>query len=324
MKWRKLGLIFDPSQIDTRPDWMHSFAQAPNALIFDDFVRVYFCCRPEPDQKNQFVSFSAFVDLDRKNLKKILRVAKDPILPLGGLGEFDEFGTYPVSFAHDSDEIVAIYGGWSRCESVPFNISLGYARSTDGGIKFTKVGSGPVLSHSLNEPFVITSPKIRKFNDKWVLSYTAGRKWFRDEDNKPEIVYKLRIAFSDDCINWNKYDKDLIEDHLDSDEAQACPDIFYSNGIYHMFFCYRSSLDFRTNPSKSYRIGYAYSNDLVNWKRDDKQINLDVTPGSWDSEMIAYPNVFKLDGHIYMLYAGNGNGRTGFGLAKLEGGDSLL
>jgi hypothetical protein len=33
--------------------------------------------------------------------------------------------------------------------------------------------------------------------------------------------------------------------------------------------------------------------------------------------MIAYPTVFDLDGDTYMIYAGNGNGKTGFGLAKL-------
>jgi hypothetical protein len=57
----------------------------------------------------------------------------------------------------------------------------------------------------------------------------------------------------------------------------------------------------------------------VNWKRDDSQINLDVSDMGWDSEMVAYPTVFKLGGSIYMIYAGNGNGQTGFGLAKLEG-----
>ena len=44
-----------------------------------------------------------------------------------------------------------------------------------------------------------------------------------------------------------------------------------------------------------------------------------MSPDGWDSEMVAYPAVFELDGRTYMLYAGNGNGKTGFGLAVLEG-----
>lgn len=319
MNWKKIGVLFDPSSIKDRPEWMNGFAQAPNAIVFENFVRVYFCCRPLPDSRRQFVSYCAFVDLDREDLSKVLRISEKPVLSLGGLGAFDEFGTYPVSFARDGNDIVAIYGGWSRCESVPFNISLGYARSSDGGITFEKAGVGPVLSHSINEPFVVTSPKIRRFNNNWVLGYTAGRKWFLDENGTPEIIYKLRMAFSEDGINWERLDKDLIPDRIGEDEAQACPDIIKVNEKYHMFFCYRYGLDFRSNPSRSYRVGYANSTDLLNWSRDDSQIDLDVTPGSWDAEMIAYPHVFELNGQIYMLYGGNGNGRTGFGLAQLEG-----
>ncbi len=36
--------------------------------------------------------------------------------------------------------------------------------------------------------------------------------------------------------------------------------------------------------------------------------------------MIAYPSVFQLDGRTFMLYGGNGNGKTGFGLAELKDG----
>ena len=45
---------------------------------------------------------------------------------------------------------------------------------------------------------------------------------------------------------------------------------------------------------------------------------LDVSPSGWDSEMVCYPHVFDHKGKRYMLYNGNGYGRTGFGLAVLE------
>lgn len=317
-KWIKKGLLFDPAMIADRPDWMVSFAQAPNVIVFDDYARVFFCCRPAPDANRQFVSYCAFIDLDRKDLFKVLNISNQPVLALGGLGTFDEFGTYPVSVMRDGTDIVAVYGGWSRCESVPFNISLGLARSKDGGVSFEKYGVGPVLSHSPDEPFVVTSPKIRKYGDKWYLAYTAGRRWILGEDGRPEIIYKLRMATSTDGINWSKLNKDIVTSKLGEDEAQACPDIFYANGKYHMFFCYREGLDFRENRNRSYRIGYASSTDMINWLRDDSLIDLDVSDTGWDSEMVAYPAVFELDGSIYMIYAGNGNGRTGFGLAKLD------
>lgn len=318
-KWHKQGLVFDPTFYENRPEWMVNFAQAPNVIIFEDYVRVFFCCRPTPDVNKQFISYCAFVDLDRRDLFKVINISSQPVLSLGGLGSFDEFGTYPVSVIRDGADILAIYGGWSRCESVPFNISLGLARSKDGGVSFQKYGVGPVLSHSADEPFVVTSPKIRRYGDNWYLAYTAGRRWILGDDGRPEIIYKLRIAISADGMNWSKLNRDIVESKLGDDEAQACPDIFYANGNYHMFFCYRHGLNFRENKKRSYRIGYACSSDLLNWRRDDSVVDLDVSAEGWDSEMVAYPTVFELDGCVYMLYAGNGNGKTGFGLAKLEG-----
>ena len=63
------------------------------------------------------------------------------------------------------------------------------------------------------------------------------------------------------------------------------------------------------------------SSDLKNWVRDDLQAGVNVSDDGWDSEMISFPHVFKLDGNIYMLYLGNEIGRHGFGLAKLESYD---
>jgi hypothetical protein len=45
---------------------------------------------------------------------------------------------------------------------------------------------------------------------------------------------------------------------------------------------------------------------------------IDVSNTGWDSEMICYPCVFEHKGTKYMLYNGNGYGRTGFGLAVME------
>ena len=296
---------------------MKEFAQAPATLLFEKFVRVYFSCRPPIDENGQYLSYSAYVDLDRADLFKVLHVSEHPILNLGGLGEFDEFGTYPVSVIRNGDAVFAYYAGWTRCESVPFNVAIGIAISNDEGKTFTKLGSGPVLSYSPDEPFVLSGPKIRRFNASWYLWYIAGRKW-KMVDGRAEPVYKIRMATSTDGILWSKVNKDLIESRIEEDEAQASPDVFYSNGKYHMFFCYRYSSDYRSKKN-GYRIGYASSNNLTDWVRDDKKTGIDVSEEGWDAEMISYPHVFDLDGKIYMAYLGNQVGRDGFGLAMLDG-----
>tara|TARA_B110000046_G_scaffold185992_1_gene231125 strand:+ start:1215 stop:2171 length:957 start_codon:yes stop_codon:yes gene_type:complete len=313
--WKKIGRIFNPRDY-TNIDWLDQFAQAPATLIFDDFVRVYFSCRPKPIN-GQFLSDTAWVDFDRKDLTKVVKIAEKPILPRGNKGSFDEFGIYPTSVIRSKDEVVAYYGGWTRCESVPFNVAIGRATSKDKGLSFIKDGEGPIISFSIDEPFVISSPKIRKFGSIWYLFYIAGKKWIPTDDIA-EPVYQIRMASSKDGLNWKKENKDLIPTQIENDECQASPDVILKNGIYHMFFCFRKSLNFRGKEG-GYRIGYASSTDLINWARDDSKAGIDISETGWDSEMVAYPHVFELDGEIYMLYLGNHVGREGFGLAKLSG-----
>lgn len=314
-RWKKLGKVFDPKDL-TVESWMHEFAQSPSVVIEESYVRVFFCSRPAPGPDGQYLSFVSYIDLDRDNLLNIRRVCQQPVLTLGKYGTFDEFGTYPVSVIRDGNAIRAYYAGWTRCESVPFNAAIGLAISNDGGESFQRLGDGPVLSYSPDEPFLLGSPRIRRFGGRWQLWYVAGKEWLMT-DGKPEPVYKIRTASSDNGIDWVKHGKDLIADKLGAHECQACPDVSYRNGRYHMFFSYRDIRNYKGREG-GYRIGYASSPDMVNWQRNDDLVDIRLSETGWDSEMVNYPHVFELDGATYMLYQGNGMGRAGFGLAMLE------
>ncbi|OGG26703.1 glycosylase [Candidatus Gottesmanbacteria bacterium RIFCSPLOWO2_01_FULL_39_12b] len=314
-KWKKLGRVFNPTKYKDK-SWMREFAQAPSVLIFDKFVRVFFACRPLRDKNRQYVSYTGFVDLNRYNLFEIINISKRPILQLGERGTFDEFGTYPVSVIRKDNEIIAYYGGWTRCESIPYTVSIGVAKSHDNGVHFTKFGRGPLLSSNILDPYVVSGPKVRRFNERWYLWYVAGTKWL-ETNSKPEAVYKIRMAYSVDGINWTRNGKNLIENKIEKNECQASPDVIYYKEKYHMFFCYKYSLNFRNNK-RGYKIGYAYSDDLTHWIRDDTKAGIDISRKGWDGESIAYPHVFELDNNLYMLYLGNQVGRYGFGLAQLE------
>jgi predicted GH43/DUF377 family glycosyl hydrolase len=315
-QWTKLGRVFDPTKIEGRP-WMKEFAQAPATLVFDSFVRVFFSCRPERDEHGQYVSYTAYVDLDRKNLFHILAIADRPIMDLGGVGEFDEFGTYPTSVIRDGDKVLAYYGGWTRCESVPYNVSIGLALSEDGGRRFNRLGPGPVLGHSLDEPMTVSGPKVRKINGIYYMWYVAGSKW-SISNGRPESIFKIRMAISSDGLRWTRINRDLIQTVLEEDECQASPDVIFLGDKFHMFFCYKFGSDFR-GTDRGYRIGHAFSTDLLHWHREDSMAGIGPSgDNSWDGQSMAYPHVFELDGRVYMLYLGNEVGRFGFGLAVLQ------
>lgn len=319
MKWKKIGHIFDPTTWDdgiNRP-WMKTHSQCTHALILDNVVRIYFSCRPENDENGFAKSYTTFLDLDKNDLTKIIRVSDKPIMPLGELGAFDEFATYPSCNIEHDGKILFYYAGWSRCQSVPFNTSIGLAISEDNGETFERIGLGPILSADINEPFVLSGPKVRKFNNIWYMFYLSGKKWLK-YDGKSEIIYKNRMATSTDGINWVRYNKDIIADVLDENECQAGPDVFYKDGLYHMYFIYREGLNFRSVNGRGYKIGYATSNNLYDWDRKDQEAGIEYSEIGWDSTMHHYPHVFELNGNYYMTYNGNDFGKYGFGLAILE------
>lgn len=318
MKWKKLGKIFDPTQ-HKLPNNCVQFAQSPQALVFDDFVRIYFSTRAVDMSKGKYLSHIAFVDM-QKNLRDVIRVSDKTVIPLGKLGCFDEHGIFPMSVMRHGDDIYGYTCGWNRRVSVSVDTAIGLAISRDEGLTFQRIGDGPVLAASLHEPCLVGDGYVKVIDDVFHMWYIFGTGWKRfSPDAPPDRTYKIGHATSSDGINWTKEEaRQIIPSCLGVDESQALPTVIEIGGRYHMFFCYRQSSDFRKNKNRGYRVGHAYSDDLMNWTRENDNPLLDVTPGDWDSDMLCYPHVFECDEKVYLLYNGNEFGRYGFGLALLE------
>lgn len=316
MKWRKLGKIFDPAD-HALANGCVEFAQSPQALALGDRVRVFFSTRAR-DATGKYLSHVAYVDFDRQ-LSRVLEVSNHTVIPLGGLGCFDEHGIFPVSPVRDGLRVLAYTTGWNRKVSVPVDASVGLAISMDDGRTFEKHGTGPVLTTSLHEPFLVGDAFVRILHGTYHMWYIHGTSWSDPIPGlAPERVYKIAHATSADGIAWEKEGKLLIEDRLGSGECQALPTVIPLGDRYHMFYCYRQQFGFRHSRDGGYRIGYAHSDDLRTWLRADAEAGIDVSASGWDSDMQCYPHVFELDGNVYMLYNGNEFGRRGFGAAVLE------
>ncbi len=317
MHWKRLGKIFDPTA-HSLPAGCTQFAQSPQALVFDDFVRIYFSTRAR-DTHGKFLSHVAFVDL-HKNLQEVIRVAERPAISLGDLGCFDEHGIFPMNVLRIDDEVWAYTTGWSRRVSVSVDTAIGLAISRDDGLSFERIGNGPVLAQSLHEPCLVGDAFVRRIGGQFHMWYIFGTGWKRfAPDAAPDRTYKIAYAVSPDGIAWRKEEaRQIIPDRLGADESQALPTVIRIGDRWHMFFCYRQSFDFRANPDRGYRIGHAWSDDMSNWTRNDDHPRLDIVPGEWDSDMQCYPHAFECGERVYLLYNGNEFGRYGFGLAVLE------
>ncbi|MBK8783857.1 MAG: hypothetical protein IPO22_19115 [Anaerolineales bacterium] len=316
MKWKKLGKIFDPTEYNL-PNNCIEFAQSPQSLVFDDFVRIYFSTR-EKDETGKYLSHIAFVDMD-KSFKKVIAVSTNTVIELGGLGCFDEHGIFPLNIMRDHGRVLGYISGWSRRVSVSVETSIGLAVSNDNGLTFKRIGDGPVLTSSPSEPFLVGDPFVLNINGLYHMWYIYGLRWINNPEKRvKERIYKIGHAVSNDGINWIKDGRQLVTDKLNADECQALPTVIEIDGKYHMYFCYRQAIGFRQDKNSAYRIGHAFSENMQNWIRDDTTTGIDTTDGDWDSDMMCYPHVFRCEDKIYMLYNGNEFGRLGFGLAVLE------
>ena len=318
LTWKKLGKIFDPTGFKL-PNNCEQFAQAPQALAFDRFTRVYFSSRERDPHGGKYLSHVCFADF-ATDFGQIIRVSDRSVIELGKLGCFDEHGIFPMNVLRHNGMIYGYTCGWSRRTSVSVETSVGLAKSDDEGLTFQRVGDGPILTSSLREPFLVGDPFVRVDGNQFHMWYIFGTDWNRPaEGATPERTYKIGHAVSRDGFTWEKEEaRQIIADRLGTEESQALPTVARIGDRYHMIFCYRESIDFRANKERGYRLGHAWSHDLNRWTRDDAGVGIDVSASGWDSDMLCYPNLFERDGRTYLLYNGNEFGRQGFGIAILE------
>ena len=308
--------VFDPTHFNL-PLECHFYAQSPQTLVFDNCVRVYFSSR-YIDSPGNFVSRIIYADFDT-SFESLLRISNKPVLEPAGLGTYDEHGIFPLHVFREGSRIFGYICGLSRRQSVSVESSIGLSESFDEGETFVRKGIGPVITSSLFEPFLVCDPFVLKEESVYHMWYVFGLRWMQTNPaEKPERVYKIGHATSFDQINWKKENKSIISDVIDEDECQALPTVMSYKGIYHMIFCYRKAIGFRDDKSKGYRLGYAYSNDLLNWTRNDELLKFENTQDSWDADMRCYPHFCRINEKIFLLFNGNEFGKYGFGVAEID------
>ena len=234
-------------------------------------------------------------------------------MQFGSIGTFDDNGITPFSVIRNNNEVWMYYVGWNLEVKVMFQNAIGLAISTDEGKTFTKKFEGPIFNRDKYDIFFPTGPLVIKDNDVFKMWYTSFEKWKKLDHEKLKHFYNIKYRESKDGINW--IEKPIVSiDFKNEYEYAFVPRGLIKNSTkYAMWYSYRAQKNIDT-----YRIGYAESKDGINWTRKDEEAGIDISESGWDSEMICYPHVFDHKGKRYMLYNGNGYGKTGFGLAVLE------
>ena len=303
MKWIKQGLIFRP---DKNKSWMYSHAALPTSLEqTNGKYKIFFSSR----DKNNRAHIGSF-DLNLNDQCKITNVSKDPLICPGEWGFFDDHGVQACStIRNDNGDIYLYYLGWNPSKKEPlFHTSMGLAISKDGGLTFKKHSNAPILQRSSYDPWMVSGGTVIKKENKWLMYYLSGFK-FEFNGSKPTSWYNIKIAYSEDGINWNR-DGDIALDLEDKETNISRLTIDYFQGTYRAWFPVK-------RVDRGYRCGYAESKDGIKWERDDK-LGLPISESGWDSEAIDKMEVIRRDSRLYMLYNGNKFGYDGIGLAYTD------
>ena len=306
MRWKKLGLVYGP---DGSMPWAKSHAMIPTPMRLNEkVIRVYvtFC---DADG----IGRPGYVDVLAKNPCNVLGVSSSPLLELGKPGTFDENGLLTCAVTDiGNNRLFMYYVGFELGTKIRYRLLTGLAISEDGGNTFSRLSSTPVLERSATELYFRGGPYCLYEQHKFRLWYVAGSEWI-DLDGKSMPVYDIRYMESVDGIHWPDRGEVVIAITEPDEHGFGRPCIIPKvGGGYRMFYSVRRL------SLRAYRLGYAESSDGRVWQRMDEKLNLDVTPGSFDSEAIMYAAPIEVDGQLYLFYNGNQFGRDGFAVALLE------
>lgn len=301
MQWAKKGLIFKP---EGQFDWVISHAMLPIAdRIGEDLYRIYFSGR---DKLNR--SLVGYVEIDMNEPQNILRLSERPVLGLGKLGCFDDNGLTPTWIVNHEGKKYLYYLGWNKGSTVRASEVTGLAISKDGGETFERFSNAPILDRTDREPYLILVVScILIEGNVWRMWYDSAEEWL----NQDLPRYNIKYAESRDGINWIRKGVVSVDFKYPGETRVSRACVIKEDKIYKMWYCYAIG-------SGGYSMGYAESGDGIRFERKDEQVGIGVSESGWDAEMVCYPFVFNHKGRKYMLYCGNGYGKTGFGYAVSE------
>lgn len=294
MKWRKLGLIY--AQTAHGP-YLATHATNPLPIQMDsDVFRIFYSSR---DSYNR--SSIGAIDYNMRRLRVKSQLG---LQVRHKAGSYYSDGISVGDYYYSNGSCYILFMGWQVSSEKHWTGSIGRIKvSPDFELQ---VEDAPFVTIDDFDAVSLSYPCILK-KEQFYMYYGSTYTWNAGND---EMIHVINCAVSENGEQWKKLGL-AIPFELNVAQAFSRPTVVCDK-IFRMWYSYRGG------DGKLYRIGYAESKDGIAWERKDYDVGIDVSGYGWDSEMICYPYVFDHEGERYMLYNGNGYGKTGFGLAILE------
>lgn len=296
--FRKYGLFIKPEKDRF---WCKSHAMIPTPESMGNGIyRIYFSGRNVDNQ-----SHIGWAEVNLEMPYKVVKYCKNPVLTPGSLGCFDDNGVTPSCILNlPNDEKALYYIGWNPGSTVRMHLFGGLAIGKNG--EFKRWSKAPIIERCKTDPYLNTAPWVVEADGEYRMYYVSGTEW----KHKDLPRYNIKVAISKDGKHWDRNGHICINFKDDKENALARPYVLYEDNVWKMWFSYKGD---------AYRLGYAESNNGLNWERKDSFSGISVgKPGEFDSEMLAYAAVVKYSGRYFMFYNGNNYGFNGIGLAVEE------
>ena len=302
MKWKKLGRLYSPSNINRHPKLLTHAANPLPVLLNGDVYRVYFSGR---DIKNRSSIGAVDIDIIKR---KVIKEHANAFFEHGSEGSFYSDGVSIGNCYEVGGVKYMLFMGWQNLKHDHWRGEIGrLVVNEDLSLKIDK--QTPFISTNTSDPISLSYPwVIPNSVEGYHMWYGSTKTW---DAGNGEMLHVINYASSTDGCNWNR--KGLsVPYKIGIAQAFSRPTVIGNmKSGYEMWFSYRNGI------GEKYRIGYAISKNEKNWELLLDKAGIDVSASGWDSEMIEYPFVFDHKGQRYMLYNGNSFGKTGFGLALL-------
>lgn len=302
-RWHKLGQLWEVPSHGRHPKLLTHAANPLPVHLQGDVYRVFYSGR---DARNRSSVGAVDIDIVRREL---VRDHVQPFFEHGREGSFFADGVSIGNCYSVGETRYMLFMGWQAPADGHWRGDIGRL-VVRGDLTLAADGTRPFLGATAEDPVSLSYPWVQaEAGGGWRMWYGSTVTW---DAGNGEMLHVIKTARSTDGHAWERVGQ-AVPSPVGTAQAFSRPTVARSaDGGLEMWFSYRSG------SGEAYRIGYARSEDGSQWRLALDESGIAVSPGAWDSDMIEYPFVWEHGGAQYMLYNGNGYGRTGFGLAARE------
>jgi len=272
--WKKY--LLNPVLQAGPSDWDAFEVSSGNVIKTSSGYSMYYAGRSSPWSFHYAIGLATSTDG-----KSWTKFGTNPILDVGPSGAWDSGLVANPSVIQDDAELKMYYIG---SDGAAYNIGL--ATSSDG-VSWVKHPAPVLRVGDVGEwdSALVANPSVIKDGSTYKMWYQGG----------DGLTTKIGYATSNDGVTWLKHTGPVLErgpsgfwDALAS--GLELPSVVKDGSVFMMWY-FAALIGV---------IGYATSNDGVNWSKFDQPV-LTPTPESWDSGVVMEPKVL-IDGAEYKMY----------------------